>query len=530
MAKIKYAEDLDPLRKKHYGFTFIHNHYGQTMMQGQRNNRSRYSRQFLRMHNLQKAVRFWRDMSAETKTAWNNFAAAYPQPSKRNPLLFLTGYQLFLKRNHYCFLNHGIETEFMLLPEMVSLPFNAPTFYLTAGSNQIDVTELYIYNFGLIPNVGQWLQFMAVPYSEISGQFFEPIYATLEILNTYLDGFFLNLDVPKGNPDITFSVYLSKPLNPGYNYPSSKVRYMGCFTTKSFLGLSDTPNSYAGQSGKIVKVKADETGLEFGEGGGGGGLTCEDLPACPSFITLQTQLDGIAETLINLNQSSIPPIYFGLLYNHYCTRGTGAASILSEGWHFPTMAEISALATYAGLPANEANKKVKIASGLYWNNITQNNVFLLNLKGSGIRSNVGAFSSIKTISRCWTTTFYTGVKYRNMAVNDNVGPIDVSQPLEEKHGFSITAIKDVTTLSNGQSGLYYGNDGKIYRTICINNQEFIADPLCETLFRDLSPIPWHGATPANYFTNAEWEALTTPGVCVYQNTLSYACENFSFPI
>lgn len=40
----------------------------------------------------------------------------------------------------------------------------------------------------------------------------------------------------------------------------------------SFLELSDTPNSYAGQATKVVKVNAGQTGLEFGTGGGGGGL------------------------------------------------------------------------------------------------------------------------------------------------------------------------------------------------------------------------------------------------------------------
>jgi hypothetical protein len=39
----------------------------------------------------------------------------------------------------------------------------------------------------------------------------------------------------------------------------------------NFLKLSDTPSSYSGQSGKVAKVKSSEDGLEFGEGGVGGG-------------------------------------------------------------------------------------------------------------------------------------------------------------------------------------------------------------------------------------------------------------------
>jgi hypothetical protein len=37
-----------------------------------------------------------------------------------------------------------------------------------------------------------------------------------------------------------------------------------------FLQLTDTPDSYSGQSGKVVKVKSTEDGLEFGSAGGGG--------------------------------------------------------------------------------------------------------------------------------------------------------------------------------------------------------------------------------------------------------------------
>lgn len=38
-----------------------------------------------------------------------------------------------------------------------------------------------------------------------------------------------------------------------------------------FLGLTDTPNAYTGQGGKVVAVKSDVSGLEFIAGGGGGG-------------------------------------------------------------------------------------------------------------------------------------------------------------------------------------------------------------------------------------------------------------------
>lgn len=39
---------------------------------------------------------------------------------------------------------------------------------------------------------------------------------------------------------------------------------------KTFLGLTDTPNSYSGQGTKVVSVKSDESGLEFTAGASGG--------------------------------------------------------------------------------------------------------------------------------------------------------------------------------------------------------------------------------------------------------------------
>mgnify|MGYP000399628992 FL=1 len=38
----------------------------------------------------------------------------------------------------------------------------------------------------------------------------------------------------------------------------------------TFLALTDTPDSYVGQANRSVRVKADESGLEFTTGGGGG--------------------------------------------------------------------------------------------------------------------------------------------------------------------------------------------------------------------------------------------------------------------
>lgn len=60
-----------------------------------------------------------------------------------------------------------------------------------------------------------------------------------------------------------------------------------------FIDLSDAPHSYVGQTGKVVKVNATETAVEFGTGGGG------------SSITLQTNgTSNGSQTLLNLKQGA----------------------------------------------------------------------------------------------------------------------------------------------------------------------------------------------------------------------------------
>src|SRR5574343_2082565 len=48
---------------------------------------------------------------------------------------------------------------------------------------------------------------------------------------------------------------------------------------ESFIDLDDVPSTYAGQSGKYVKVKVDETGLEFGVPPGGGDMLAATFDA-----------------------------------------------------------------------------------------------------------------------------------------------------------------------------------------------------------------------------------------------------------
>jgi len=87
----------------------------------------------------------------------------------------------------------------------------------------------------------------------------------------------------------------------------------------------------------------------------------------------------------------------------------------------------------------------------------------------------------------------------------------------EKHGCAIRLIKDTTTLTNGQSGTYTGNDGKVYRTICIGTQEWVADNLAETKYRNGDWIAGYDAGVYTPISNGDWAAKTTGAMCAYND-------------
>ena len=82
-------------------------------------------------------------------------------------------------------------------------------------------------------------------------------------------------------------------------------------------------------------------------------------------------------------------------------------------------------------------------------------------------------------------------------------------------GSAVRLVKNYTSLSDGETGTYTGNDGKIYRTICIGTQEWLADNLVETKYRNGDLIP-------EVTDNSTWAGLSDGARCSYDNTESNA--------
>ena len=208
--------------------------------------------------------------------------------------------------------------------------------------------------------------------------------------------------------------------------------------------------------------------------------------------------------------SGFTPIEFGLLYNGYCI--LDGRNLANTGWHVPTDAEIKVLEMYLGMTQAQADGqnmrgtdeggKLKENGLTYWAspNTGATNEYGFNARGAGHR--ITAYSNVKSIGTYWSSSiFYTNyLAYRQLLVNSS----QINRQLfgGKKMGASVWLLKDSTSLSHGQTGSYTGNDGKVYPTICIGTQEWLARNLAETKFNNMDDIPV-------VLDQTAWSALAT---------------------
>lgn len=210
----------------------------------------------------------------------------------------------------------------------------------------------------------------------------------------------------------------------------------------------------------------------------------------------------------------LTPINYGALYNWWAANSP--LNITSAGWHIPTEAEIITLYTFLGGIA-VAGGPAKEAGLTYWNtpNTGATNASGFNGRGSGIRSVDGLFYYNKQRMVFWTSTVHAvDHPYSALMVYNDVF---LSQGFLHayQYGEAVRPIKDSTTLTDGETGYYVGNDLTVYRTICIGTQEWVADSIIETKYRNGSVITIETDGPT-------WGALVTEAMCYYNNDTSYA--------
>ena len=133
-----------------------------------------------------------------------------------------------------------------------------------------------------------------------------------------------------------------------------------------------------------------------------------------------------------------------------------------------------------------------------------------NARGAALRNTTtGAFQYWQDLAVFW------GSDSSFISVECSDGSATLLSWSPFKQGLSVRPLKDSTTLSDGETGTYTGNDGKVYRTICIGTQEWLADNLAETKYRNGDTIP-------EVTNNTAWAALVTGAMCAYNNDWSNA--------
>jgi uncharacterized protein (TIGR02145 family) len=220
----------------------------------------------------------------------------------------------------------------------------------------------------------------------------------------------------------------------------------------------------------------------------------------------------------------IPPLAnskYGLLYNWYAATGGSFVA----GWHLPTNAEIIALSTYLDAATNSSiYGTVSTSSGgylkqtgtTYWNppntGATNSTGYTSRANGERLHSD-GTFYAMGASSWYWSSSLYSSYPVRFNFSSADASFIRTSD--YHKKGMGIRLICDSSTDPG-----YVDIDGKRYTTVKIGDQVWMAENLQARHYSDGTPIPFHGTDNGDNFTNAEWAALTTPGLCAYNNDIS----------
>lgn len=200
-------------------------------------------------------------------------------------------------------------------------------------------------------------------------------------------------------------------------------------------------------------------------------------------------------------------ISYGYLYNFFAVYDS--KNIANTGWHIPSLAEWGTLSTYLG-GVSVAGAALKESGIIYWTSDNGLNTSCFYARGTGERANSGIFKGLKIYCSFWSSDYFDLTQAKAVYIYNGNDEFDLTYYPYTIRGCGVRLIKDSTTLLNGETSTYTGNDGKIYRTICIGTQEWLSENLAETKYRNGDSIP-------EVTNNTTWVGLTTGARCVYDN-------------
>jgi uncharacterized protein (TIGR02145 family) len=234
-----------------------------------------------------------------------------------------------------------------------------------------------------------------------------------------------------------------------------------------------------------------------------------------SVIVNKTSNSDWANDVSNNSQT------FGALYNLYAV--IDARGIANTGWRVPAFisgspweTDFTPLITELG-GLGLAGGAMKETGLSYWRtpNTGATNSSGFNGRASGIRAGDGSFSynfakQVIAVNYDDDASYFYGITLDYN--NDNVTESGWGGGLYNgwNTGMAIRLLKNTTTLTDGQTGTYTGNDGKTYNTICIGTQEWLSENLNETKYANGDTIP--KVTDAT-----AWSLLSSGAMCYYNN-------------
>lgn len=214
----------------------------------------------------------------------------------------------------------------------------------------------------------------------------------------------------------------------------------------------------------------------------------------------------------------IAEIDYGHLYNWYAM--SDSRHITPSGWHVPTIDEfVYILFPFLGGTTVTGGllKEIGLEHWLNPNVCTSDNGF--HARGGGMRTsnffllkNAGFWGSLGYFNQeggAFPIEIYGdgGTSYQGMQINNDSIEVYLFGQLKSA-GVSLRLIKDDSV----DTGTMTDNDGRVYSTVTIGTQVWMAENLRTTKYRNGDSIPI-------VTDQAAWNALTTGARCSYNNNL-----------
>ncbi len=221
------------------------------------------------------------------------------------------------------------------------------------------------------------------------------------------------------------------------------------------------------------------------------------------------QIEANSMILSEEFNTSVPAVKYGLLYSNAFQLTTNWIS--TAGWRIPIYATDTFPWYFDPYWKVDLGKKMRDTNIAFWQvGLTATNLMKWNARGSGYRSSAGLFLDGQTDHWFMQWSQAGNISFMYQDYNDSKPNLGTSSYANTRYGLSIRLVRDAIGIADGVTGIYVGNNGRVYRTIVVMEREWLADNLAETKFNDGSLIPVVEDTPT-------WIADIDQKCCAFDN-------------